>query len=265
MSTPAKHTGVQATTAARLQPPASTLPATRASERQAARLTVRSPKTPRISPSLAKWVIGGTRSDERKWLEKIMAYLPIDKAHANNTRLLRYMLTEWPTLRTTLHTVATLEKVKLFLVEEGVPYLRKMTSMDPRSTRAQKWEYWNDYSPEGMEQFAKENSAISEDEASEATAYETYGTISSVLVDDEEEEQTSQGLLSEGTRGVTTMPSPHAQGLTLPDPRMATTGHTHVGGVERSAPRNDPVENTGGPQETTLVPCMLAEDGVAAS
>ena len=92
----------------------------------------------------------------------------------------------------------------------------------------------------------------------------TEQSDSSVLVDDEEDEQASQGLLSEGTRGVTTMTSPYAQGLTLPDPRMPKTGHTHVGGVERSAPRNDPVENTGGPQETTLVPRMLAEDGVAA-
>ena len=189
MSTPATHTGVQATTAARIHPLASTLQATRASEGQAVHLKARSPKTtPRISTSLAKWVIGGTRSDERRWLEKILGYLTIDsKAQSNNSRLLRYMLTEWQTLRTTLHTVATLEKVKLFMVEEGVPYLRKMKSKDPRSTRAQKWEYWNDYSPEGIEHFAKENSDISEDAASETTEDENYGMISSVLVDDEEE------------------------------------------------------------------------------
>jgi hypothetical protein len=255
MSTQAKHTGVQATTAARIHPPASTttLPATRASERQqAARLKARSPKTPRITTSSAKWVIGGTRSDERKWLEKILAYLPTDKAQENNSRLLRYMLTEWPPLRTTLHTVATLEKVKLFLIEQGVPYLRQMKSLDPRSTRAQKWEYWNDYSPEGIEQFAKEKSDISEDETSEVTEYENYGTISSVLADEEEEEQASQGLIT-AAGDTTSTNRPHASGLA----HVAMTGQSHVGEMERTS---DPVEITGSLQGTTMVPRLLAED-----
>ena len=51
------------------------------------------------------------------------------------------------------------------------------------------------------------------------------------------------------------------RGLALPDPRMATTG---VGGMERSDLRRDSVETTGGPQETTLVPRLLATDGVTA-
>ena len=68
-------------------------------------------KTPLIQASSAKWVIGGTRSDERKWLEKILDHLHTDPAQKTNTGILRFMLKEWPTLRATLHRVATMEKV----------------------------------------------------------------------------------------------------------------------------------------------------------
>ena len=32
-----------------------------------------------------------------------------------------------------------------------IPYLRRMQLVDPKTTRAQKWEYWNDYLPERIE------------------------------------------------------------------------------------------------------------------
>ena len=198
--------------AARTQSNVSTLPATRASERQADRLKARGMKTPRIPASSAKWEIGGTRSDERKWLEKILDHLHTDPEQETNTRILRFMLKEWPTLRATLHTVATMEKVKLFLIDNGVPYQQRMQSVDPKSTRAQKWKYWNDYLTEGMEVLVKEYASLltlqenasilaptapevtevshdDESARSTETEYETYGTISSVLVEGTDESQ----------------------------------------------------------------------------
>ena len=90
-----------------------------------------------------------------------------------------------------------------------------MQLVDPKSTRAQKWEYWNDYSTEGMETFVKENASIltptapevtEEDESqddesarSTETEYETYATISSVLVEGTEE---SQELIPTETGGM---------------------------------------------------------------
>ena len=143
MSTPAQSSSV-GTTPVKRNPPSDSVPqATRISERQAARLQAKSkPKTPRLHGGMAKWVIGGTRSDERQWIEKIVVYLHTDQTQENNPRILRVLLKEWPILRTTLHTVATMEKVKIALVvENGVPYLRQLQSEDPRSTRARKWEY----------------------------------------------------------------------------------------------------------------------------
>ena len=161
MSIQATPTGVPAAKAARTQPIVSVLQATRASERQAARQKARGqPKTPRIEHSSAKWVIGGTRSDERKWLTKIVEYLHRDPAQETNPRILRFMLKEWPTLQATLHTVASMEKLKLILVANGIPYLRRMHSADPKSTRTQKWEYWNDYSQEGIARFVQDNPTI---------------------------------------------------------------------------------------------------------
>ena len=100
MSIQATPTGVPAAKAVRTQPIVSALQATRASERQAARQKARGqPKTPRIEHSSAKWVIGETRSDERKWLTKIVAYLHSDPAQETNPRILRFMLKEWPALQ----------------------------------------------------------------------------------------------------------------------------------------------------------------------
>ena len=122
---------VPASTAARTSSPkVPALQATRVSERQATRMKAKSQmKTPRIST--AKWVIGGTRSDERKWIERIVEYLHLDPVQESNPQILRFMLKDWPTLTSTLHTVATLEKVKALLVANAIPYLRKMQSVTP--------------------------------------------------------------------------------------------------------------------------------------
>ena len=115
----------------------------------------------------------------------------------------------------TLHTVATIEKDKLALVDNGVPYLRQLQSADPRSTRAHKLEYWNDYTQEGLETFARENPSaeslerkggqsteaqemeLLDDEESEdhstVMEYAAYGTIDSVLVKDEGSQTLLQG------------------------------------------------------------------------
>jgi hypothetical protein len=247
-------TGVPASkTAARPQSNVPTLQATRASERQADHLRVRSTKTPRIQVSSAKWVIGGTRSDERKWLEKILDHLHTDPGQENNASLLRFMLKEWLTLRATLHTVATMEKVKTFLIDNGIPYLRRMPSVDPMSTRAQKWEYWNDCSTRGMAAFVKENVSIlhptapavmEEEELHEAesiksteTEYGTYGNTSSMLVEDTEE---SQELIPTDTSG-RNPPS--------------LEGHGPDSGEETTTP--DIIATPAAP----LVPRMLAADG----
>ena len=95
----------------------------------------------------------------------------------------------------------------------GVPYLRKMQSADLKSTRAQKWEYWNDYSPEGIEKFAQENPFTQErvvarrespskgaTEASEdATEYVRYGTISSLFVEEDNDSHTTMSEKRETT------------------------------------------------------------------
>ena len=110
MSAQAQRTRVLASSATRITTAsAPTIQATRASERQAARMQAKSQvKTPRIQGNMAKWVIGGTRSDERKWLEKIVAYLHSDPQQEGNSQVLSFLLKEWPTYRTTLHTVATM-------------------------------------------------------------------------------------------------------------------------------------------------------------
>jgi hypothetical protein len=78
-----------------------------------------------------------------------------------------------------------------------------------------KWEYWNDYSPEGIEQFASKHptiheSAESEDNESERegaesegsmeTEYDTYGIVSSVLVEEEGSQELIPAVAGNTTR-----------------------------------------------------------------
>ena len=157
-------------------------------------------KTPRIQANISK--IGGTCRDERKWLEKILEYLHVDDPQQEGSpQVLHFLLKDWPMIKTTLHTVATMEKVKLLLVEMGIPYLHQLYSADPRSTRAQKWEYWNDFSPAGMQKFEQqyqekdirmEKNAVSDESDDETmrVEYEQYGTIGSMLVEEDNDSQT---------------------------------------------------------------------------
>ena len=131
--------------------------ATRSSVRQAQRSSQPPSRTPRPPRSTAKWVIGGTKSDERKLLEKLMAYLHVDPLRDEDIQVLRFLRKEWPTLKTTLHTTQTMEQLKhILLVDMQIPYLRRVKTRDPYSLQAKKWEYWNDYTPEGIRQFEDE-------------------------------------------------------------------------------------------------------------
>ena len=135
----------------------STMPlAKRTSARQAQRLQNRTQpqaRTPRIQ---AKWVIGGTKSDERKLLEKLVAYLQVDPLRDDDIKILRFLRREWTAMQVTLHTTSTMDALKQTLLDMEVPYLRRVPTGDPRSTSARKWEYWNDYSPEGIKKFLEQ-------------------------------------------------------------------------------------------------------------
>lgn len=74
-----------------------------------------------------------------------MDYLHVDLLQDGNPTVLRFLLKEWTKMHTTLHTMDTMDSLKQTLVAMNIPYLRRMPSSDPTSTRAKKWEYWNDY------------------------------------------------------------------------------------------------------------------------
>ena len=70
--------------------------ATRTSARQAQERIQRpsqpQPRTPRISDHTAGWVSGGTKSEERKLLEKLVAYLYIDPLRDEDVPVLQFLL-----------------------------------------------------------------------------------------------------------------------------------------------------------------------------
>jgi hypothetical protein len=104
--------------------------------------------------STAKSIIGSTKSDKRRLIEKLMEYLHVDPLWDDDIQVLRFLRKEWPMLKTTLHTTQTMEKLKHMLLEDmKIPYLRRVKTRDPYSLQAKKWEYWNDYTPEGIRQF----------------------------------------------------------------------------------------------------------------
>ena len=86
-----------------------------------------------------------------------MVYLHVDPQRDEDIQVLRFLRKEWPTIKTTLHTTQTMEKLKhILLVDMQIPYLRRVKTRDPYSLQAKKWEYWNDYTPEGIRQFEEE-------------------------------------------------------------------------------------------------------------
>ena len=130
--------------------------ATRTSARQGQRIQRRSqpqPRTPRISDSTAGWVRGGTKSEERKLLEKLVAYLYIDPMRDDDVPVLKFLRKDWPLLQSSLHTTLTMEKLKQALLVMKIPYLRQVPTTDPRSRRSLRWEYWQDYTPAGIRHF----------------------------------------------------------------------------------------------------------------
>ena len=154
---------------------------TRTSTRQAQRSQVQRmqtrnqppSRTPRIQGNTATWVIGGTKSEERKLLEKLVAYLHVDPLRDEDVNILRFLRRDWKNVQNTLHTTATMDKLKQALTDMGVPYLRRLRVGDPRSANARKWEYWNDYTPTGISKFHEDNRAATETDAPSVPAEET--------------------------------------------------------------------------------------------
>ena len=125
----------------------------RASERQAQR---RLNKSEAISNNCtAKWVIGGTRSDERRLLERMIDFLHEDTTLDTNPRIALFLLRQWGDLSHTIHTVSTMELVKNRLLEMGVPYIRKIQQEGDGTTLRDtvRWEYWNNYMVAGIQVF----------------------------------------------------------------------------------------------------------------
>ena len=137
--------------------PSAPLP-TRISARQAQRRNMPKPRTPHISESQGRWIIGGSKSDERKLLERMVEYLHIDPLRDGDPLVLRFLLKDWKQMQNTLHTIGgTMENLKQVLSNMKIPYLRRMISTDSTSTRTQKWEYWNNYTTDGMVKFHADN------------------------------------------------------------------------------------------------------------
>jgi hypothetical protein len=132
----------------------------RASKRQAQRrneATTKPKRTTRISRSQGRWIIGGTKSEERKLLERIVEYLHVDPLRDGDPIVLRFLLKEWKLVQPTLHTIGTMEGLKQKLLDMKVPYLRRASVPVSQSARP-KWEYWNDYTQDGIGKFYEENS-----------------------------------------------------------------------------------------------------------
>ena len=126
----------------------------RISERQALRKQRKGEQNP--AGVNAKWVIGGTRGDERRLLETMIDFLHGDTTQDGNPRIALFLLRQWGGLSTTIHTVATMELVKERLLDMGVPYIRKVLQEDGSTLRGDpmtRWEYWNNYTLEGMQIF----------------------------------------------------------------------------------------------------------------
>ena len=68
-------------------------------------------------------------------------------------------------MQETLHTTSTMEKLKGILLEMEVPYLRRLETKGPTSSaRAGKWEYWNDYTPDGIAKFMELQTQVQQQE-----------------------------------------------------------------------------------------------------
>ena len=93
---------------------------TRMSARQAQRRSAPKLRTPRISESQGRWIIGGTKSDERKLLEKIVEYLHVDPLRDGDSTVLRFLLKEWKMLQPTLHMIDTMDSLKHTLLAMGI-------------------------------------------------------------------------------------------------------------------------------------------------
>jgi hypothetical protein len=75
--------------------------------------------------------------------------------------------------------------LKQQVLDMNIPYLRQLPITDPRSTRLKKWEYWTDYTSEGIHRFHKENTPT---QGEEKTVDHNMQTENS-----EKEEETQRG------------------------------------------------------------------------
>jgi hypothetical protein len=92
-----------------------------------------------MSDSNARWASGGTKSEERKLSEKLVAYLYVNPLRDEDIPVLKFLRKDWKMMQTSLHTTQTMEKLTETLLDMTILYLRQVPTKDPsRSTRAHK-------------------------------------------------------------------------------------------------------------------------------
>ena len=98
----------------------------------------------RVAPG---WATPTATNEERRLIIALIDYL---RDSTEDVGTMRYLTKEYWVLAPTIHTVpTTLKKVRMQLLELGVPYVRHH-----KNNRL--WKYWNDYSEDGIEAWEKE-------------------------------------------------------------------------------------------------------------
>ena len=93
--------------------------------------------------------------EEHGILLAMIAYLHHDPTMLTNNILLQFLVNDWKTLQPTLHTAATLDRLKSSLLHMGIPYLKYQAL--PAC-----WSMWNDYSPDGILRFHRQDLGLNE-------------------------------------------------------------------------------------------------------
>lgn len=96
------------------------------------------------------WSTEPKRAEEKDILSNMMLYLPDDPTLANNNTVLRFLLREWPKISQTIHTAATLDRLKSALLPMNIPYIQYQVSPSY-------WSMWKDYTPAGITRFHQQD------------------------------------------------------------------------------------------------------------
>ena len=96
------------------------------------------------------WSVSSRRAEEKTILVDMMEYLHRDPTMVNNNTLLRFLLCEWKPLWQTIHTSASMNKLKSALITMGTPYIKYQVSPSV-------WSFWTDYTPAGIANFHRQD------------------------------------------------------------------------------------------------------------